>query len=196
MGKMKKLLKWLLILLVISLFLYLVIFLMDKVLVKLKEKYGDYSTIRFGQKDHTSSYSSTSKESDNTKNNGTDSKSSNEEGSSTGNNSKLNSADTTYSPFNLDDVILLYEGKQNGSNIKVLMQRLIDNTDQTLYSYVTVSPKNVGGLSESIIYTDKDSYCASLQSLIDVLEENTYYRISFGYNNLKTHVNEIIIENI
>ena len=97
-------------------------------------------------------------------------------------------AEANYDPTYLDHTVLLYEGKQRGSNVKDLLGVLIENADQKLFSYLDVTTE-----SGTITYTNRDDYVSRLTNLKDSIADGSEYNISFGYNSLRTQVNEVII---
>ena len=106
--------------------------------------------------------------------------------------------DEQYNTYNFDDSLLLYEGINDGDRIISLLNRLIRNADDKLYTNTSVTIKNFGSLDKKIDYSYKenniDEYKNSLIEIRNNIVENEKYVVSFGYNKYKTHVNEIIIE--
>lgn len=194
MSFMKRLIKWLLILLLLVVGFCVLVFLLEKSLTFLESKLGE------NEKDIVTTASDTFYKNKNTFMNNEyldlDGSKENKEGkdgdSQTGGNNGNNKTDgkeITYSPFNLDDVILLYEGKQKGTSVKSLLDRLIENTNQTLYSYVKVT-----AFGNTTVFESADTYVAELNSLKSSINDNSFYNISFGYNATRTVANEVIIE--
>ena len=194
MSFVKRLIKWLLILLLLLVGFIVLAFLLEKALTMLEEKFGK------NEKDIVMSASDIFDNNKNNSNQGTN-KDSNSENNSAGdsngndkskdgnNSNNSTNKEIKYSPFNLDDVVLLYEGRKKGSSVKELLSRLVDNTEQTLYSYVTVT-----AFGNKIVFEDKDAYVSQLKNIINSVDDSSFYDISFGLNSTKTIVNEIIIE--
>ena len=194
MSFVKRLIKWLLILLLLLVGFIVLAFLLEKALTMLEEKFGK------NEKDIVMSASDIFDNNKNNSNQGTN-KDSNSENNSAGdsngndkskdgnNSNNSTNKEIKYSPFNLDDVVLLYEGRKKGSSVKELLNRLVDNTEQTLYSYVTVT-----AFGNKIVFEDKDAYVSQLKNIINSVDDSSFYDISFGLNSTKTIVNEIIIE--
>lgn len=106
---------------------------------------------------------------------------------------KNNNYDEYYNKFNFDNVILLYEGKQESSTIKELLDRLIKNADDPLYTKPSVSFQNINGLSNNTITSENlEEYKMNLDNAKNLLGNNTY-TVSFEYNKIKAMVNKIII---
>ena len=194
MGFIKKLIKLLLILLLLVAGFCVLVFLLEKSLTFLENKFGknekDIVTTASDTfyKDKNSSINNEDLDSNGTQGNKEGKDGDSQDGGNNGNN-KTDGKEITYSPFNLDDVILLYEGKQKGTRVKGLLDRLIENTNQTLYSYVKVT-----AFGTSIVFENADIYVAELNSLKSSIDDNSFYNISFGYNATSTVANEVIIE--
>ena len=199
MGIIKKIIKWIFIFFLILLFIFALVFLLDKALGILENKFGKsqkfdaltpiaYKTDR---DDENYNHYNDKKDRDNNEDSDENSKKNNNKDNNSNADSKT--IDIEYNPVYMDDVILLYEGKQTGKSINILLDRLIENTNQTLFSYVTVTTKGIGE-NKVINFDDVSSYVSSLQNIQNSLDQNAYYNVSFEYNNLKTHVIGIIIE--
>ena len=89
---------------------------------------------------------------------------------------------------------ILYEGQIDGARAEELLDRIIQNADQHVYSYVDVTAKNFGSLDGTIQCSDKSTYVSKLQSLKNSINTGANYTISFGYSKYKTHIDEVIIE--
>lgn len=98
------------------------------------------------------------------------------------------------SPLYNDYVYLLYDGKQSGSRVKDLIDRIIENSNQDLYRVVTITAKNIGNVNGSVDNSNLNQYIFTLENIKNSIDLNENYNISFGYNTLKTYINEIIIE--
>lgn len=198
---LKKIIKKILFAIIILLVLFGGIFLADKLLNVLKDNY------KSDNQDRTSFFRLFNKEDE--KNENSDDKSfinsifsmpysntgTNPEQEQTSNTSSEKIViDADYDPFYFDDNLLLYEGKQNGNMVRSMINRLIDNTNQELFSYVDVTIKNFGSLDGKISFTNKEDYVSRLMSVRNSIEDNGKYNISYGYSKYKTHVNEVIIE--
>ena len=194
MSFIKKLIKWLLILLLLVVGFCVLVFLLEKSLTFLENKFGkNEKDIVATASDtfHKDQNSSTNNGELDPNGNGGNKGSENDKDSQNGGNGngKTNGKEITYSPFNLDDVVLLYEGKQKGTSVKTLLDRLIENTNQTLYSYVKVT-----AFGNTVAFENADSYVAELNSIKNSISDDSFYNISFGYNATRTIANEIIIE--
>lgn len=103
---------------------------------------------------------------------------------------KNNNYDEYYNKFNFDNVILLYEGNQENARIKELLDRLIQNADDPLYTKPAV---NINGFN--IDSDNLENYKSDLRSVKNSLNSATY-KVSFEYNKIKAIVNKIIITKI
>ncbi len=98
-----------------------------------------------------------------------------------------------YNKFIFDNTILLYEGKQTGDATRELVDILIKNVDDPMYSKPTVELKNVGGLSSNVVNQN------NFEQYKNVLNEfrnqigNKSYEVSFEYAKFSSIVNKIII---
>lgn len=99
------------------------------------------------------------------------------------------------SAFTLDDRILLYEGNQNSKFIKYLIDILIEDMDNKLYSKVDVRIENIDDSVNGDIKfeNDKDRYSQVLHKLKEVISNDSNYNVKFEYNTIKTIVNKVII---
>lgn len=99
-----------------------------------------------------------------------------------------------YNKFIFDDVILLYEGNQNSTATLELVDRLIKNVDDPMYSKPTIEFKNIKGLSTNKIdQNDFEQYKKVLNEFKNIIG-NSKYNISFEYAKFSSMVNKIIIE--
>lgn len=99
-----------------------------------------------------------------------------------------------YNKFIFDDVILLYEGNQNSTATLELVDRLIRNVDDSMYSKPTIEFKNITGLSTNKIdQNDFEQYKKVLNEFKSRIG-NSKYNISFEYAKFSSMVNKIIIE--
>lgn len=99
-----------------------------------------------------------------------------------------------YNKFIFDDVILLYEGNQNSTATLELVDRLIKNVDDPMYSKPTIEFKNIMGLSTNKIdQNDFEQYKKVLNEFKNIIG-NSKYNISFEYAKFSSMVNKIIIE--
>lgn len=106
---------------------------------------------------------------------------------------KNNNYDEYYNKFNFDNVILLYEGNQESTTINELLDRLIKNADDPLYTKPTVNFPNNSNINTSDITSDDlELYKSRLNEAKNHLGNNTY-TVSFEYNKFKAIVNKIII---
>ena len=103
-----------------------------------------------------------------------------------------------YDTYNFDLSILLFEGEKEGREVVKLLDRLLNISDDRLYTNTTVTYKNRGNVVKTCTYSyethDRNSYISSLMDVKNSISDNSKYNISFGYNKFKTHVNEIIID--
>ena len=103
-----------------------------------------------------------------------------------------------YNTYNFDDSILLFEGEQKGNRIIELLDRLIKNADDDLYTNTKVTIRNINSSSETIEYSynidNKEEYKGKLNNVKNFINSDNNYIVSFGYSKYKSHVNEIIIE--
>lgn len=97
-----------------------------------------------------------------------------------------------YDSFIFDDSLFMYEGKQNGSNVKTVLDTIIKGAQDDFYSNPKVTIKNFG-VSDTTI-EDGGEYISRLVSVKNQINESSTYNISFGYSKLKAYVNEVIIE--
>ena len=88
----------------------------------------------------------------------------------------------------------MYEGEQNSYAINQVLDRLIKNIDDPLYSKPMVSFRNFNNLSNSEIGPNNlEEYRNVLNEAKNSSQAGTF-NVSVGYNNIKTIVNKIIIE--
>ena len=101
--------------------------------------------------------------------------------------------DDYYNKFNFDNFILMYEGEQIAQNVIVLMNRLIQDADDPLYSKPMIEFVNFNGLATtSIGPADLEEYKLVLnQAKADV--KGSKCNIEFGYTKLNSIVNRITI---
>lgn len=101
--------------------------------------------------------------------------------------------DDYYNKFNFDNFILMYEGEQIAQDVIVLMNRLIQDADDPLYSKPMVEFVNFNGLATtSIGPADLEEYKLVLnQAKADV--KGSKCNIEFGYAKLNSIVNRITI---
>lgn len=101
--------------------------------------------------------------------------------------------DDYYNKFNFDNFILIYEGEQKAQETIILMNRLIQDADDPLYSKPMVEFVNFNGLATtSIGPADLEEYKLVLnQAKADV--KGSSCNIEFGYTKLNAIVNKITI---
>lgn len=124
------------------------------------------------------------------------------EASFTDDDSKSNNNDINvpaeYNTYNFDDSILLFEGEQKGNRIIELLDRLIKNADDDLYTNTKVTIRDINSNTETIEYSynidNKEEYKGKLNNVKNFINSDNNYIVSFGYSKYKSHVNEIIIE--
>lgn len=98
-----------------------------------------------------------------------------------------------YNKFIFDNTLLLYEGDQTSSATIELVNRLIQNVDDSMYSKPTVELRNIGGLSANEVNQNNfEQYKQVLNEFKNVIG-NSKYNISFEYAKFSSIVNKIII---
>lgn len=127
--------------------------------------------------------SQVNKENNNTKND----KSNSEKNNDSNSNTKL------HNPANFDDSILMYEGNQTKDGVTMLIDKLISNIDNDLFSKPKVQTISFGNIDNEVIYSDAEVYRNGLEKIKSELETGRTYSISFGYTALHASVNTIII---
>lgn len=99
-----------------------------------------------------------------------------------------------YNEYNFDDVILLYEGTQNSNRIKELLDRLVTDADDSFYSKPSVKFENFNSLSSSEITSNNlVLYKEVLNQAKNSVNSDDLFEVSFEYNKYKTIVNKILI---
>ena len=88
----------------------------------------------------------------------------------------------------------MYEGEQNSYAINQVLDRLIKNIDDPLYSKPMVSFRNFNNLSNSEIGPNNLKEYRNVLNEAKNSSQSGTFNVSFGYNNIKTIVNKIIIE--
>ena len=101
--------------------------------------------------------------------------------------------DDYYNKFNFDNFLLLYEGDQPAQETIIVINRLIKNIDDSLYSKPMVEFIGFNGLSTNAIGPGNlEEYRLVLnQAKADVKGHNC--TIEFGYATLNSVVNKLII---
>ena len=100
---------------------------------------------------------------------------------------------TEFNQYNFDDRILLYEGEQLGGAVNNLIDLLIKNTEDSMFSRPNVTLYN-GDMGEiQVLYSDVYKYVDDLNEVKSMIFGGKRYEISFGYGPLHAVVNEIII---
>lgn len=101
--------------------------------------------------------------------------------------------DDYYNKFNFDNFFLVYEGEQQAQETIIVINRLIKNIDDTLYSKPMVEFIGFNGLSTNAIGPGNlEEYRLVLnQAKADVKGHNC--TIEFGYATFNSVVNKIII---
>lgn len=98
-----------------------------------------------------------------------------------------------YNKFIFDNTILLYEGKQTGSATTELVNILIRNVDDPMYSKPTVELRNISGLSANEVNQNNfEQYKQVLNEFKNKIGKNTY-EVFFEYAKFSSVVNKIII---
>ena len=98
-----------------------------------------------------------------------------------------------YNKFIFDNTILLYEGNQTGNATRELVDILIKNVDDPMYSKPIVELRNIGGLSANVVNESNfDLYKQVLNQFKKQLGNNTY-EVLFEYAKFSSVVNKIII---
>lgn len=98
-----------------------------------------------------------------------------------------------YNTFILDHVIYLYEGTQYANGMQELVDRLIQNVDDPLYSKPDIEFKNISGLSATEVDQNNfEKYKNVLNEFKQQIGNNTY-DVSFEYAKVSNIINKIII---
>ena len=100
--------------------------------------------------------------------------------------------DDYYNKFNFDNFFLLYEGEQHAQETIIVINRLIKNIDDTLYSKPDVVLNNFGLSQNTVTAADLENYKAVLKQAKSALGASGS-NVSFEYNALKTMANKVII---
>ena len=124
--------------------------------------------------------------------------SNNSDTSSSSTNDEAKNINKQYDTYNFDNSLLLYEGENKGKSIITLLDKLLNNSNNNLYTNTTITIKNLGSLDKTISYSYKDNNIEEYKNNLEEVKNNIIsediYIVSFGYSKRKTHVNEIIIE--
>ena len=194
---LKKIIKILLFALIAFLIFLVAVFLIDKILTGIKATFN-------GDNEARSSFFSLFKNKDDDSNNvdkkgwfsffdKNDNKNANTGEADNVNTNKI-VIDADYEPFYFDDNLLLYEGKQNGYRIKAMIDRIIEDTDQELFSNVDVTILNFGNKDGKITFTNKEEYVSRLTEIKNSINDEEKYNVSYGYSKYGAYANEVIIE--
>ena len=99
-----------------------------------------------------------------------------------------------YNQFYFDSRLLLYEGIQNNQGVVEAFNLLITDTTDPMFSKPTIIFNNFNSLKTSTITeSNLTEYEDVLKTAKSELGNNGSCSFNFEYNNLKTHVNKIII---
>lgn len=99
-----------------------------------------------------------------------------------------------YDSFIFDDSLFMFEGEQEGKIVKQVLDRMLETAIDDFYSNPSLTIKNLGNLDGTIV--DDNNYISNINNVKDNIKETSKYKVSFGYNKLRTHANEVIIEKI
>ena len=156
--------------------------------------YFNFIKDKYFNKDNKNSLNNVSITQDNNALNNNNNSDSNNSNKNIGSNSeKIDFSNKKYDPENFDLSILLYEGEKEGKEVRKMLDRVISNADDNLYSNTSVTFNNYSA-SYSYELDNKDEYKAELENIKNNISDGLKYNISFNYTKLKSHVNEIIIE--
>ena len=97
-----------------------------------------------------------------------------------------------YNSFIFDDRIVMFEGEQNGTIVKKVLDLMLEDAEDDYYSNPKLTVTNIGGFEGTI--EDGTEYISNLSAIKDRINNDGKYNISFGYNKTKTTANEVIIE--
>ena len=104
------------------------------------------------------------------------------------NKKEIESEEFEYNPFTFDDRILLYEGNIDAEAMTRLINVLIEDIDNQMYSKVDV---NINGTE--ISYENEENYTNVLKDFRNSISANGKYFVEFEYSTLNAVVDKVII---
>ena len=107
------------------------------------------------------------------------------------NKKEIESEEFEYNPFTFDDRILLYEGNVDAESMKRLIDVLIEDIDNQMYSKVDV---NINGTE--ISYENEENYTNVLKDFRNSISANGKYFVEFEYSTLNAVVDKVIIKSL
>lgn len=107
------------------------------------------------------------------------------------NKKEIESEEFEYNPFTFDDRILLYEGNIDAEAMTRLIDVLIEDIDNQMYSKVDV---NINGTE--ISYENEENYTNVLKDFRNSISANGKYFVEFEYSTLNAVVDKVIIKSL
>lgn len=107
------------------------------------------------------------------------------------NKKEIESEEFEYNPFTFDDRILLYEGNVDAEAMTRLINVLIEDIDNQMYSKVDV---NINGTE--ISYENEENYTNVLKDFRNSISANGKYFVEFEYSTLNAVVDKVIIKSL
>lgn len=107
------------------------------------------------------------------------------------NKKEIESEEFEYNPFTFDDRILLYEGNIDAEAMTRLIDVLIEDIDNQMYSKVDV---NINGTE--ISYENEENYTNVLKGFRNSISANGKYFVEFEYSTLNAVVDKVIIKSL
>lgn len=107
------------------------------------------------------------------------------------NKKEIESKEFEYNPFTFDDRILLYEGNIDAEAMTRLIDVLIEDIDNQMYSKVDV---NINGTE--ISYENEENYTNVLKDFRNSISANGKYFVEFEYSTLNAVVDKVIIKSL
>ena len=107
------------------------------------------------------------------------------------NKKEIESEEFEYNPFTFDDRILLYEGNIDAEAMTRLIDVLIEDIDNQMYSKVDV---NINGTE--ISYENEENYTNVLKGFRNSISANGKYFVEFEYSTLNAVVDKVIINSL
>ena len=107
------------------------------------------------------------------------------------NKKEIESEEFEYNPFTFDDRILLYEGNVDAESMTRLIDVLIEDIDNQMYSKVDV---NINGTE--ISYENEENYTNVLKDFRNSISANGKYFVEFEYSTLNAVVDKVIIKSL
>lgn len=107
------------------------------------------------------------------------------------NKKEIESEEFEYNPFTFDDRILLYVGNVDAESMTRLIDVLIEDIDNQMYSKVDV---NINGTE--ISYENEENYTNVLKDFRNSISANGKYFVEFEYSTLNAVVDKVIIKSL